>query len=96
MPSSLPIMISFGVTEESRTSAIRFDFSSMVLLSSICMTVKIEIQSRYTNPTGTLRAMRSAVLTVSVPAALPGSNLPRRAHVASISRTEAASTPRAT
>ena len=46
MPSSLPIMISFGVTEESRTSTIRFDFSSIVLLSSICMTVKIEIQSR--------------------------------------------------
>ena len=46
MPMSLPIINSPGVTEERSTSTMRLDFSSMVLLRSICMTEKMATQSR--------------------------------------------------
>ena len=46
IPSSLPIINSPGVTDESKTSMMRLDFSSMVLLSSIWIITKMASQSK--------------------------------------------------
>ena len=42
-PATLPAMSSKCDTEETSTSMIRADFSSIVLVSSICAPVKIDI-----------------------------------------------------
>ena len=45
-PRTLPRSSSLVVTEESKTSMIRLDFSSIVLFSNIWATVKMAIHSR--------------------------------------------------
>ena len=74
-PTNFPVINSSGVTEESNTSKIRLDRSSISELSSIWEMLNTAIHSKYTNALGAHCLSKSAIPTCSSPSALRGLKL---------------------